>query len=151
MSPGSHSPGSALPATMQPAEGRLAAEHSNGVLRNEASFAETDGAPITPPTLGKQKGTVSMDTQAAQSRSWFGFFLGYQATTTSGTATPQAPATAPSEAAAIVRQHTTGSMDLPAPENHESNNVRVPFALPDASIALPDRFLEAAPGVVSLL
>ena len=144
MSPGSHSPGSALPATMQPAEGRLAAEHSNGVLQNEASFAETDGAPITPPTLGKQKVTVSMNTQSAQSRSWFGFFLGYQASTASGITTADAPATAPSEAAAIVTQHTSESMDLPvpAPEKHAPNNVRVQCALPDASTALRDRFLE---------
>lgn len=129
LAPGTHSPGSALPAAMHPVDEHSAAEHSNGMLHNEASFTETDHAPVTPPTLGKL--SVSVDTQAtqAQSRSWFGYFLGYQASTTADTGAAEAPqAAAPttaSDAAADIRRYSSRGNDPPEAEKSAADNVRI--------------------------
>ena len=142
MSPSALSPGSALQGAMQP-DG--VGDHSNGTLRNEASLTETDGAPVTPPTLGKLKATVSLDTQAAkaQSRSWFWYFLGYQASAAAAAETTTAVgATTAPDAAADLRQYTSAGADLPAPEKNAANNVRPSMCPPDVSPALQAGCLE---------
>jgi hypothetical protein len=97
-----------------PEDAQLPEAPSNGVLYPEASFREhhADEQPITPPVLGKAEEPAEV--HAVQSRSWFGFFLGYSSTSAADAESAAAQVTA-SDAAADIRSYSSRGAELPVP------------------------------------